>query len=91
MAGDLRDLRDIGLAYAVGLILITCWWWHSSRAYRSPPVVMAPIPLTIIGVMPGHAMFGAQYTATSMMALIRWPASSCAIQDPVGAISSTQA
>jgi multidrug efflux pump subunit AcrB len=31
---------------------------------------MAPIPLTIIGVMPGHAMLGAQFTATSMIGMI---------------------
>ena len=31
---------------------------------------MAPIPLTIIGVMPGHALFGAQFTATSMIGMI---------------------
>jgi len=31
---------------------------------------MAPIPLTIIGVMPGHALLGAQYTATSMIGMI---------------------
>ena len=31
---------------------------------------MAPIPLTLIGVMPGHALMGAQYTATSMIGMI---------------------
>jgi multidrug efflux pump subunit AcrB len=31
---------------------------------------MAPIPLTIIGVMPGHALLGSQYTATSMIGMI---------------------
>ena len=31
---------------------------------------MAPIPLTIIGVMPGHALLGAQFTATSMIGMI---------------------
>jgi multidrug efflux pump subunit AcrB len=35
-----------------------------------PLIIMAPIPLTIIGVMPGHALFGAQYTATSMIGMI---------------------
>jgi len=33
-------------------------------------VIMAPIPLTIIGVMPGHALLGAQFTATSMIGMI---------------------
>ena len=31
---------------------------------------MAPIPLTVIGVLPGHALFGAQFTATSMIGMI---------------------
>ncbi|MDO7711564.1 MAG: efflux RND transporter permease subunit, partial [Pseudomonadota bacterium] len=35
-----------------------------------PLVIMAPIPLTIIGVMPGHALMGAQFTATSMIGMI---------------------
>ncbi|MEO7813657.1 MAG: hypothetical protein ABIR73_16605 [Usitatibacter sp.] len=35
-----------------------------------PPVIMAPIPLTVIGVMPGHALLGAQFTATSMIGMI---------------------
>jgi multidrug efflux pump subunit AcrB len=35
-----------------------------------PLIIMAPIPLTIIGVMPGHALFGAQFTATSMIGMI---------------------
>ncbi len=35
-----------------------------------PLIIMAPIPLTVIGVMPGHALFGAQFTATSMIGMI---------------------
>jgi multidrug efflux pump subunit AcrB len=35
-----------------------------------PLVIMAPIPLTVIGVMPGHALLGAQFTATSMIGMI---------------------
>jgi multidrug efflux pump subunit AcrB len=40
------------------------------RSYLTPLVIMAPIPLTIIGVMPGHALLGAQFTATSMIGMI---------------------
>jgi multidrug efflux pump subunit AcrB len=40
------------------------------RSYAMPLIVMAPIPLTIIGVMPGHALLGAQFTATSMIGMI---------------------
>jgi multidrug efflux pump subunit AcrB len=40
------------------------------KSYLVPLIIMAPIPLTIIGVMPGHALFGAQFTATSMIGMI---------------------
>ena len=40
------------------------------RSYLVPLVIMAPIPLTVIGVMPGHALLGAQFTATSMIGMI---------------------
>ena len=62
--------RDMGAAYAVGLILIYLLVVAQFRSYLTPLVIMAPIPLTIIGVMPGHAMMGAQFTATSMIGMI---------------------
>ncbi len=40
------------------------------RSYLVPLVIMAPIPLTLIGVMPGHALLGKQFTATSMIGMI---------------------
>ncbi|NCO47259.1 MAG: efflux RND transporter permease subunit, partial [Vibrio sp.] len=40
------------------------------KSYLVPLIIMAPIPLTIIGVMPGHALLGAQFTATSMIGMI---------------------
>src|SRR5690606_24318967 len=40
------------------------------RSYVMPLIIMAPIPLTIVGVMPGHALLGAQFTATSMIGMI---------------------
>jgi multidrug efflux pump subunit AcrB len=39
-------------------------------SYLTPLIIMAPIPLTIVGVMPGHALLGAQFTATSMIGMI---------------------
>jgi multidrug efflux pump subunit AcrB len=39
-------------------------------SYLAPLIIMAPIPLTIVGVMPGHALLGAQFTATSMIGMI---------------------
>jgi len=62
--------RDMGIAYSVGLILIYLLVVAQFGSYWVPLVIMAPIPLTIIGVMPGHALLGAQFTATSMIGMI---------------------
>ncbi|MDI1246717.1 MAG: efflux RND transporter permease subunit [Rhodoferax sp.] len=62
--------RDMGAAYGVGLILIYLLVVAQFRSYLTPLVIMAPIPLTIIGVMPGHALLGSQFTATSMIGMI---------------------
>jgi multidrug efflux pump subunit AcrB len=62
--------RDMGIAYAVGMILIYLLVVAQFRSYIVPLIIMAPIPLTIIGVMPGHAIMGAQFTATSMIGMI---------------------
>jgi multidrug efflux pump subunit AcrB len=65
-----ETFRDMGIAYAVGLILIYLLVVAQFRSYLVPLIIMAPIPLTIIGVMPGHALLGAQFTATSMIGMI---------------------
>ncbi len=65
-----ETFRDMGLAYAVGLILIYLLVVAQFRSYLTPLIIMAPIPLTIIGVMPGHALLRAQFTATSMIGMI---------------------
>ena len=65
-----ETFRDMGAAYAVGLVLIYLLVVAQFGSYLTPLIIMAPIPLTIIGVMPGHAMMGAQYTATSMIGMI---------------------
>ncbi len=65
-----ETFRDMGAAYAVGLVLIYLLVVAQFGSYLTPLVIMAPIPLTIIGVMPGHALLGAQYTATSMIGMI---------------------
>ncbi|MCZ2104769.1 MAG: efflux RND transporter permease subunit [Burkholderiales bacterium] len=65
-----ETFRDMGAAYAVGLILIYLLVVAHFGSYLTPLVIMAPIPLTIIGVMPGHALLNAQYTATSMIGMI---------------------
>ncbi len=62
--------RDMGAAYGVGLILIYLLVVAQFKSYLTPLVIMASIPLTIIGVMPGHALLNAQFTATSMIGMI---------------------
>jgi multidrug efflux pump subunit AcrB len=62
--------RDLGLAFAVVLLLIyvlVVGWFQS---FAIPLVIMAPIPLTLIGILPGHALSGAFFTATSMIGMI---------------------
>jgi len=65
-----ETFRDMGAAYAVGLILIYLLVVAQFKSYVVPLIIMAPIPLTIIGVMPGHALLGQQFTATSMIGMI---------------------
>ncbi|MHA3902939.1 efflux RND transporter permease subunit [Castellaniella sp. WN] len=65
-----ETFRDMGLAYAVGLLLIYLLVVAHFGSYLMPLIIMAPIPLTLIGVMPGHALLGKQFTATSMIGMI---------------------
>ncbi len=65
-----ETFRDMGLAYSVGLLMIYLLVVAQFRSYMVPLIIMAPIPLTVIGVMPGHALLGAQFTATSMIGMI---------------------
>ena len=65
-----ETFRDMGIAYAAGILLIYLLVVAQFRNYIVPLIIMAPIPLTVIGVMPGHALLGAQFTATSMIGMI---------------------
>ncbi|MGV6857868.1 MAG: efflux RND transporter permease subunit [bacterium] len=65
-----ETFRDMGIAYAVGMILIYLLVVAQFKSYIAPLIIMAPIPLTVIGVMPGHALLGAKFTATSMIGMI---------------------
>jgi multidrug efflux pump subunit AcrB len=65
-----ETFRDMGIAYSIGLILIYLLVVAQFRSYVVPLVIMAPIPLTVIGILPGHALLGAQFTATSMIGMI---------------------
>lgn len=65
-----ETFRDMGAAYAVGLILIYLLVVAQFRSYGVPLIIMAPIPLTMIGILPGHALLGQQFTAPSMIGMI---------------------
>jgi multidrug efflux pump subunit AcrB len=65
-----ETFRDMGAAYSVGLILIYLLVVAQFGSYMVPLVIMAPIPLTMIGIMPGHALLNSQFTATSMIGMI---------------------
>ncbi len=66
----LDTFRDMGIAYAVGLVMIYLLVVGMFKSYSVPLIIMAPIPLTIIGIMPGHALLGQQFTAPSMIGMI---------------------
>jgi multidrug efflux pump subunit AcrB len=65
-----ETFRDMGIAYSVGLVLIYLLVVAQFGSYGIPLIIMAPIPLTLIGIMPGHALLGRQFTATSMIGMI---------------------
>jgi multidrug efflux pump subunit AcrB len=62
--------RDLGVAFAAVLIiiyiLVVAWFGN----FITPLVIMVPIPLTLVGILPGHWLFGAFFTATSMIGFI---------------------
>jgi multidrug efflux pump subunit AcrB len=65
-----ETFRDMGAAYVVGLILIFLLVVGQFGSYLVPLIIMTPIAFTLIGVLPGHALLGAQFTATSMIGMI---------------------
>ncbi|HEU5249791.1 MAG TPA: efflux RND transporter permease subunit, partial [Thermoanaerobaculia bacterium] len=62
--------RDLGAAFAVVLVLIYVLVVGWFRSFTVPLVIMAPIPLTLIGILPAHGIFGVFFTATSMIGFI---------------------
>ncbi len=62
--------RDMGIAFAVVLILmyalVVAWF----KSFITPIIIMIPIPLTLIGILPGHWLTGTYFTATSMIGFI---------------------
>ncbi len=62
--------RDLGLAFIVVLALIYVLVVGWFRSFIVPLIIMAPIPLTLVGILPAHALLGAFFTATSMIGFI---------------------
>ncbi len=62
--------RDLGIAFAAVLVLIYILVVGWFKSFTAPLVIMIPIPLTLIGILPAHAMIGAFFTATSMIGFI---------------------
>jgi multidrug efflux pump subunit AcrB len=62
--------RDMGIAFGVVMllvyVLVVAWF----KSFLTPLVIMAPIPLTLIGILPGHWLTGMFFTATSMIGFI---------------------
>jgi multidrug efflux pump subunit AcrB len=66
----LEVFRDMGIAFAAVLILIYVLVVAWFKDFITPLIIMAPIPLTLVGILPGHLIFHAFFTATSMIGFI---------------------
>ncbi len=62
--------RDLGLAFATVLVIIYVMVVGWFKSFITPIVILAPIPLSLVGILPGHALMGAFFTATSMIGFI---------------------
>jgi len=62
--------RDLGLAFAAVLILIYALVVGWFQSFKTPWIIMLPIPLTLIGILPAHWLSNVFFTATSMIGLI---------------------
>jgi multidrug efflux pump subunit AcrB len=62
--------RDMGIAFGVVMLLVYVLVVAGFKSFVTPLIIMAPIPLTLIGILPGHWMTGMFFTATSMIGFI---------------------
>ncbi len=65
-----ETFRDMGIAFMAALILIYMLIVGLFGNFLLPAIAIAPIPLTLIGIIPGHWFWGADFTATSMIGFI---------------------
>ena len=62
--------RDLGLAFAAVLLLIYVLVVAWFQSFRTPIIIMAAIPFSLVGILPAHGLLGAFFTATSMIGFI---------------------
>ncbi|MFO7607857.1 MAG: efflux RND transporter permease subunit [Candidatus Krumholzibacteriia bacterium] len=62
--------RDLGISFAIVLVIIYLLIVGMFQNFTVPILMMIPIPLTLLGIIPGHLLFGAFFTATSMIGVI---------------------
>jgi multidrug efflux pump subunit AcrB len=65
-----ETFRDMGIAFGIAMVLIYLLIVGQFQSFLVPLVIMAPIPLTLVGVIPGHWLTGSYFTATSMIGFI---------------------
>ncbi|EQA35906.1 export membrane protein [Leptospira inadai serovar Lyme str. 10] len=62
--------RDLGISFAIVMLIIYVLVLGWFQDYLVPLIIMAPIPISLIGILPGHWLLGAYFTATSMIGFI---------------------
>ena len=65
-----ETFRDMGIAFVVAMLLIYILIVGQFQSFLTPLIIMAPIPLTLIGILPGHWLTGSYFTAPSMIGFI---------------------
>ncbi len=65
-----ETFRDMGLAFCLAIILIYMLVVWEFGNFLQPAIIISPIPMTLVGIIPGHAIMGAEFTATSMIGFI---------------------
>ncbi len=65
-----ETFRDMGIAFAVAIVVLYILLVGWFKSFKMPAVIMSPIPFTLVGIVPGHFLMGAFFTATSMIGFI---------------------
>ena len=65
-----ETFRDMGIAFAVAMLVIYLLIVGQFQSFLTPLIIMAPIPLTLIGILPGHWLTGSYFTAPSIVGFI---------------------